>query len=106
MQNIFAILIMLNCVFLNAGMSTQISIIQKIEEIVQGEEQYNLFSGTVLLAQNGKVFYANGVGEANKEYQIPNRLETRINISSIQKCFVAVLIMQLHQEGKALLTDP
>jgi CubicO group peptidase (beta-lactamase class C family) len=83
----------------------QLKIHDKIAEIVEAESQYDLFSGTVLVAKDGKVIYAKGFGKANKEYGIPNMLETKFNISSIQKTFVAALIMKLCQEGVISLDD-
>lgn len=82
------------------------SVIEKIDQIVQAESKYDLFSGTVLVAKDGKILYAEGIGHANKEYNIPNILETRYNTGSIQKTFIATLIMQLYQEKKISLSDP
>jgi CubicO group peptidase (beta-lactamase class C family) len=79
---------------------------EKIDEIVQAEARYDLFSGVVLVAEDGKITYSGGFGEANKEYHIPNSTETKFNISSIQKTFIATLIMQLYQETILDLDDP
>jgi CubicO group peptidase (beta-lactamase class C family) len=79
---------------------------QKIDEIVKAEAKYDLFSGSVLVAKDGKIIYEKGIGEANKEYHVPNGPETQFNISSVQKTFIATMIMQLHQEGKLDLADP
>lgn len=78
---------------------------QRIDEIAEAEARHDLFSGTILVAKNGAIVYARAFGEANKEYDIPIVLESKFNISSIQKTFVATLIMQLHAEGKISLTD-
>jgi CubicO group peptidase (beta-lactamase class C family) len=78
----------------------------KIDEIVQAEARYDLFSGTMLVAKDGRIIYAKGFGEANKEYHIPNILETKFNISSVQKTFIATVIMQLCQESVISLDDP
>jgi CubicO group peptidase (beta-lactamase class C family) len=78
----------------------------KTDEIVKAEAKYDLFSGTILVAKNGKIIYAKGFGNANKEYQFPNDLETQFNISSIQKTFIATVIIQLCREGKIALEDP
>ncbi len=77
----------------------------KINEIVQAESKYDLFSGTVVIADHGSIIYSGTVGEANKEYNIPNTLKTRFNISSVQKIFIATVIMQLVQSGEIELTD-
>jgi len=79
---------------------------EKIAEIAEAEAGFDLFSGTVLVAKNGKVIYSGAFGEANKEYGVPNTLDTKFNISSIQKTFIATLIMQLYQEGIIDLDDP
>ena len=81
------------------------SVKDKIDEIVQAEGVFDLFSGTVVVADHGKIIYAEAVGEANKEYNIPNTLKTRFNISSVQKTFIATVIMQLVQSGEIGLTD-
>jgi CubicO group peptidase (beta-lactamase class C family) len=78
----------------------------KIDEIVEAEAGFGLFSGTVIVADQGTIIYAEAVGEANKEYHIPNTLKTRFNISSVQKTFIATVIMQLVQSGEIELTDP
>jgi CubicO group peptidase (beta-lactamase class C family) len=79
---------------------------RRIDEIATPEAKYDLFSGTVLVARNGNIVYAKAFGKANKEYDIPNVLESKFNISSIQKAFIATLVMQLHHEGKIDLADP
>lgn len=78
----------------------------EIDEIVQAEAGFDLFSGTVVVADNGKIVYAKGVGYASREDQVPNTLETKFNISSVQKTFIATTIMQLVQSGEIALTDP
>jgi CubicO group peptidase (beta-lactamase class C family) len=82
------------------------SVQDKIDEIVEAEAGFDLFSGTVVVADHGAIIYARAVGEANKEYHIPNSLETRFNISSVQKTLIATVIMQLVQSGDIELTDP
>jgi CubicO group peptidase (beta-lactamase class C family) len=63
------------------------------------------FSGTFLIAQNGRPLLMRAYGDASKAHQIPNRLDTRFNIASIGKNFTAVSIMQLVEQGKLSLTD-
>lgn len=77
-----------------------------VSEIVEAEVGYDLFSGTVLVAKDGRVIYSGAFGDANKETGDRIMLDTRFNISSVQKIFIATLIMQLHQEGLMSLDDP
>jgi CubicO group peptidase (beta-lactamase class C family) len=78
----------------------------KIAALVTAHAELDMFSGTVLVAKNGKVIYEGAFGEANKDHNVPNRLNTRFNIGSIGKTFTAVSIMQLVEAGKLQLSDP
>lgn len=64
------------------------------------------FSGTVLVARNGKPVFAEAYGLADREKKIPNQLGTQFRIGSMNKMFTAVSILQLVQSGKIQLTDP
>ena len=63
-------------------------------------ERMNLFSGTVLVAEGGEVIYERAIGYANREWSIPNAIDTRFRIASLSKQFTKVLVMQLVEEGK------
>ena len=63
------------------------------------------FSGTLLVAKDGKPALKIAYGLANKAYDIPNRIDTKFNLASIGKNFTAVSIMQLVEQGKLSLTD-
>lgn len=105
LRTIISALMLYHCSYLFASHMNNSTAV-KIDEIVQAEVQYDLFSGTVLVAEQGEIIYAEALGEANKESHAPNTLETRFNIGSVQKPFIAILIMQLSQEGKLDLNDP
>jgi CubicO group peptidase (beta-lactamase class C family) len=79
---------------------------RKIKRIADAEARYDLFSGAVLVAHDGKIVYEKGFGYANKEYHVPNTSKSQYNISSIQKSFIATVIMQLCQENRISLEDP
>ncbi|MGO4382461.1 serine hydrolase domain-containing protein [Pseudoduganella sp. RAF19] len=71
-------------------------------EYVRGE----LFTGTVLVARNGKPVFRKAYGAANREWMIPNTVKTRYRIGSITKQFTAAAILQLADENKLGLDDP
>jgi len=79
---------------------------QEISQLVEGFAELDMFSGTVLVAKNGQVIYEAVLGQADKDYGIPNDLHTRFNIGSIGKTFTAVAVMQLVQSGQLNLSDP
>jgi D-alanyl-D-alanine carboxypeptidase len=64
------------------------------------------FSGAVLLAHQGKPIFAQAYGQADREHNLPNTLNTRFSIASMNKMFTAVATMQLVQAGKLSLDDP
>lgn len=79
--------------------------VHDIEAVIARHAQQDLFSGTVIVAHNGRIVHASAHGEANKDHRVPNRLDTRHNIGSIGKLFTAVAIMQLVEAGKLRLDD-
>lgn len=64
------------------------------------------FSGTVLIAKDGIPFYSCALGQASKRYDIPNKLDTKFNLGSMNKMFTGVAIMQLVEQGKLSLEAP
>jgi CubicO group peptidase (beta-lactamase class C family) len=78
---------------------------KKIDELLAAHARVNGFSGTVLLASQGRPLFAKGVGYANVEWQIPNTTKTKFRIGSITKQFTSMLVMQLREQGKIKLED-
>ena len=78
---------------------------KKIDELLAAHARANGFSGTVLLASQGRPLFAKGVGYANLEWQVPNTTKTKFRIGSITKQFTSMLVMQLREQGKIRLED-
>ena len=76
---------------------------KQIDELVQKFSEYGQFNGAVLVAEQGKVIFKKGYGQANKEWGIPNAPDTKFRLGSITKQFTAMLIMQLVEQGKIRL---
>jgi CubicO group peptidase (beta-lactamase class C family) len=72
-----------------------------IDELVQKDE----FSGTVLVSRNGKPFYKRAVGEAIKRDGVPNKIDTKFNLGSMNKMLTSTAISQLVQQGKLSYDD-
>jgi CubicO group peptidase (beta-lactamase class C family) len=64
------------------------------------------FSGTVLVAKNGTPLFEKAYGFANTAYKVPNRVDTKFNLGSMNKMFTAVAICQLAEQGKLSFNDP
>jgi CubicO group peptidase (beta-lactamase class C family) len=79
---------------------------EKIDALLQSYTERNKFSGNVLVAKGGEVFFENSYGLANRTFGIPNFGNTKFRIASLTKQFTAVLIMQLVEAGKLDLHTP
>ncbi len=64
------------------------------------------FSGAVLVAKDDHVLFRHAYGLADRKQRIPNTLQTRFRIGSMNKMFTAVAILQLVEAGKVKLTAP
>jgi CubicO group peptidase (beta-lactamase class C family) len=67
---------------------------------------YGGFSGSVLVAVDGKIVLKKGYGMADYEKQIPNTPQTEFKIGSITKQFTAMSIMMLEERGLLSVKDP
>ncbi len=63
------------------------------------------FSGAALLAKQGKVLFESAYGEASRERHVPNRVDTKFNLGSINKIFTKLAVAQLVDQGKLRLDD-
>ena len=77
--------------------------VAEIEALMTTYEQMDLFSGAVLVAERGEVIYKKAIGYANREWLIPNTLDTRFRVASLSKQFTKILVLQLVEEGKLSL---
>ena len=62
--------------------------------------QRDWFSGAVLIAKKGRRSIAEAFGFADRAAKLPNTLNTRFRIASIDKMFTAVAIMRLYRPAR------
>ena len=79
---------------------------KEMESHMRKLAEADVFSGTVLLAKDGQVIFKGAYGTANKDFNAPNRIDTKFNLGSMNKMFTAVAIAQLVERGKLSLDDP
>ncbi|HVG21018.1 MAG TPA: serine hydrolase domain-containing protein [Blastocatellia bacterium] len=63
------------------------------------------FSGSILIARNGKVLVSRGYGMASRELNVPNTPQMKFRIGSLTKQFTAMAIMILQERGKLNVQD-
>jgi len=76
-----------------------------IEKAVTEPVAADQFSGTVLVARNGKPLLLKAWGLASVEHNTPNRTDTKYNLGSINKIFTRLAVGQLVQDGKLSFAD-
>jgi CubicO group peptidase (beta-lactamase class C family) len=82
------------------------------QEIIANADAYlskltkeSRFSGSVLIARNGKVLVRQGYGEADREKHLANTAQTKFRIGSLTKQFTAMAILILQAQGKLNVRD-
>jgi CubicO group peptidase (beta-lactamase class C family) len=73
-----------------------------LDRLVKAE----VFSGSALLAKDGKVLYQGARGIADRNHGVPNKVDTKFNLGSMNKMFTAVVAAQLVEQGKLRFEDP
>jgi len=82
------------------------SIGEKADQYLSTWAKQGRFSGTVLLAKDGKILLRKSYGMANYELGVANTPETVYRIGSITKTFTAFSILQLEEKGLLKVSDP
>ena len=84
---------------------TEAEALASIEGLINDLVKKDEFSGVVLVAKDGKPIFEKAYGLASKEYNVPNRVDTKFNIGSINKIVTQVAIQQLVEQEKLTLDD-
>lgn len=75
-------------------------LLQELSGWIEKQAAEDNFSGAVLIAKHGQPIFQKAVGLADKANKIPNRLDTKFNLGSINKLFTQIAIHQLIGQGK------
>ena len=84
----------------------EISSLGELDAYLSAAERENTFSGVVLVAEDTVSIYHKAYGLADKNHGVPNRLDTKFNLGSINKIFTSVAAAQLMEQGRLGLDDP
>ncbi|HEX7705011.1 MAG TPA: serine hydrolase domain-containing protein [Thermoanaerobaculia bacterium] len=79
---------------------------KKLDTYVAALASEGRFSGTLLVARDGKLVFERAWGLANRADEVANTPRTRHNLGSINKQFTRAAIGQLAAAGKLALDDP
>lgn len=109
MKGIIAVLLLLTTQSVAAQVSeapSDAQIAAKADEYMQAAVKFDQFTGSILVARDGKPVVNKGYGMANYELGVPNTPDTVFQIASLTKQFTATAIMQLQEQGKLKVSDP
>ena len=111
MKQLTIILVGVVCLFTscNAQHQSKIknseSLESHVDALVKQYQDLDIFSGIVLVAEQGELKYHKAFGLANRETNTANTLNTKFDIGSMNKSFTKTVILQLLEEGKLKVTD-
>jgi CubicO group peptidase (beta-lactamase class C family) len=71
----------------------------KLSTLMNTYHNYNMFDGAVLVAEKGEIIYKDAFGLANREWNIPNKTDTKFMIGSLSKPLTAALVLIQVQKG-------
>lgn len=108
----FAALILVGLVFTsvdnaqNNAVLSDAQITAKVDEYMKAVLQVDGFSGTILVARDGKPIVSKGYGLANIELNVPNAPNNVFRLGSVTKQFTGMAIAILQERGKLNVNDP
>ena len=80
--------------------------IARMDSVLTYLNQRQLFNGTVLLGEKGKVLYKKAFGISNAETLAPLTTSSAFNLASVSKQFYTMMAMILKEKGKLNYDDP
>ncbi|MBK6484100.1 MAG: serine hydrolase [Chitinophagaceae bacterium] len=104
MIRILLLYVVLGCLAVSMALA-QTDFTSQLDQLITESAAIDMFSGNVLVAENGKVIYRKSQGYADWEHKIAFNDSSKFNIGSIGKDFTQVVIAQLSQEGKLEMDD-
>jgi CubicO group peptidase (beta-lactamase class C family) len=104
--SILALLLMGCTWFGPSRLVVQPETVTQIDGMLSDMARGGTFTGSVLIAQDGKILLSQGYGLADRARQIPNTPQTRFHLASMSKQFTAMAILILESQGKLNVQDP
>jgi CubicO group peptidase (beta-lactamase class C family) len=90
---------------LSGPLLSEKQVIDKVKSYLKEADRKDYFSGVVLVAKGDRVLFQHAYGLASREYDVPNQIDTRFNLGSINKIFTRIAIGQLYERDMLSLDD-
>ena len=85
---------------------TEKEAVGEIRALLAKVKEKDWYSGTVLVAKGSNILLTDFAGEASKAFHVPNNIDTKFNLGSMNKMFTSVAIARLVESGKLSFDDP
>jgi hypothetical protein len=80
-------------------------IVSQVDSLLTNQAAHQQFSGSVLIARDGKVLLSKGYSMADWDHQVPNTSHIEFYLGSTTKQFTAMAILILQERGKLKVHD-
>ncbi|NTV80565.1 MAG: beta-lactamase family protein, partial [Candidatus Aminicenantes bacterium] len=85
---------------------TEKEAVSEIRALLAKVKEKDWYSGTVLVAKGSNILLTDFAGEASKAFHVPNNIDTKFNLGSMNKMFTSVAVARLVEAGKLAFDDP
>jgi D-alanyl-D-alanine carboxypeptidase len=79
--------------------------VEELEAFLGRQVKADKFSGCTLVAEDEEVVFKRAYGLASKRFSVPNQVDTKFNLGSVNKIFTKVGILQLAELGGLSFDD-
>jgi CubicO group peptidase (beta-lactamase class C family) len=80
--------------------------VEEIRALMARLKKQDWYSGTMLVAKGDEVLVTDFAGEASKAFHVPNNIDTKFNLGSMNKMFTSTAVARLVEAGKLSFDDP
>jgi CubicO group peptidase (beta-lactamase class C family) len=80
-------------------------LVTRVDEYMNAAVKQGKFSGSVLIAREGRVLVSKGYGMASLELDVPNTPQMKFRIGSLTKQFTAMAVLILQERGLLKVQD-
>ena len=85
---------------------TEAAFVEQARALIDKLAAKGAFSGAALVAKGDRILLASAGGEASKAFHVPNNVDTKFNLGSMNKMFTSTAVMRLVEEGTLSLDEP
>lgn len=89
----------------NQKRKTGKSLLDSLDSLIISEHKAKRFDGTLVIGTKDSIIYEKAIGIADRVWDIPMQMNHRFDICSINKSFIAALMLMAAEEGKLSFND-